>query len=1066
MKRIIIFLFYIFSILSICSLYAVETISLEIQMITPENRDTRNLLSDVLIKSASRASRIYDKYISVEQKKDLSGTADYQLQIMAVLNDESPVLVATFTKESSGESLSQSLMGEITEDSHLYLSEVIFKLWAEMNPRRIESHAQLPEYLEEIPSRYIIESAIPDFTGYNTASAVAVKENGNIILAMGALCYELTPDFNIVSQIGADQFNQTSTLFVFGAAVTPGGTVYLKPTSGREIYRVIDGASRSMRVRTGIDVTGPMAVLNNGVTILYHTMTRKFVRIEGNKRSNIDLNLGPYTYVYAMAAGPEGNLWIHDSMEQRFKIYSDDGTFIDSIIPVGLKGETLSPLSMTVSSDGSVILYSSGALYKFDREGILQWKMGGYQFRDYETFPITPLNLAVDPVRGFIYMTDYASNRVLKFYDPGLNQSSPDDKTRKIIDLNRKIDSTPGSSDLLWEKAEYYLQNESWVLAKMWLEEIVNENPFDSKADALLVQMEMNSLMNQVENLKSETFEIIESLGPESARQKYSQTVQLYEKILSLNPGQQDVINDLNRFRESYNRDAAVPGSRQKPLTIASINMGNIFPSLIHFYVKNPLGKVTVKNDLDIPVRNIRAELSLRQFIDYPKQSKPIESLSPGEEAEIDLHILLNEKAFNLQEDLPVLAQINISYEISGDQQIVSETTNATLYRRTALSWDDTAKLAAFIMPNEGVVSTFSHRVLEADREENGLPPKMIDAARICDALGTYGITYVEDPDSPFSQILGKEQHVDTVRYPRTTLHIQSGDCDDTTALLTSLLESAGISTAIMTSPGHVFLAFDTEEPVSNKWMFETGIMRVIESDGTIWIPVESTLLSEGFYRSWSSASAIINKTPEGDIEFITVKDQRETFPPLPLSESNMIIIEPGREQIDPLFHRSLESLRESLYDSSISALESLIKESRDRRQRQLNNKLGILHARFQEFRKAEDIFKKLIRENDDYLSPYMNLGHLYYYSMDFDRALSTFQEAQKLKPDSVMVNLALAKTYHRLDDSANTVRFFSIVQSRSESLSDQYAYLVNDNVSARAGIDGEPPISWNVEED
>jgi len=251
----------------------------------------------------------------------------------------------------------------------------------------------------------------------------------------------------------------------------------------------------------------------------------------------------------------------------------------------------------------------------------------------------------------------------------------------------------------------------------MWLEEIININPFDSKADSLLVQMEMNSLLSQVDKLKTETFDIMEKLGPESARSNYTKAVVLYEKILSLNPGNQQVISDLNRFKEAYNQEAATPGTQQKPLTIAAIEIDNIFPSLIHYYMNTPVGKVVIRNDLDKTVHNVKAELNLRQFIDFPKESETVSSLAPGEEQIIYLNILLNEKAFNIQEDLPVLAQVNIIYEVEGSLQNVSQTTGATLYRRTALSWDNTAKLAAFIMPNEGIVSAFSHRVLDVNLE-------------------------------------------------------------------------------------------------------------------------------------------------------------------------------------------------------------------------------------------------------------------------------------------------------------------------------------------------------------
>jgi len=120
----------------------------------------------------------------------------------------------------------------------------------------------------------------------------------------------------------------------------------------------------------------------------------------------------------------------------------------------------------------------------------------------------------------------------------------------------------------------------------------------------------------------------------------------------------------------------------------------------------------------------------------------------------------------------------------------------------------------------DGSFLLFAQGWLYRFRHNNRLAGRLFRGIRVCDALGTYGIAYVEDPDSPISRVLGKSAVVDTVRFPRTTLLIRSGDCDDTSALLGSLLESVGVSTAIMTYPGHVFPAFDTGEPKENLWLF------------------------------------------------------------------------------------------------------------------------------------------------------------------------------------------------------------------------------------------------------
>lgn len=160
---------------------------------------------------------------------------------------------------------------------------------------------------------------------------------------------------------------------------------------------------------------------------------------------------------------------------------------------------------------------------------------------------------------------------------------------------------------------------------------------------------------------------------------------------------------------------------------------------------------------------------------------------------------------------------------------------------------------------------------------------------KIAEALGKYGIKYTRDPDSPAESVIGFPEKIDTVRFPRKTLLIHSGDCDDSTSLLASLLESGGIETAVITSPGHVFLAFNTEEPKQNRWMFSTPETSVITYSGTIWIPLETTALNSGFTHSWILASREYSKySNSGRTEFLPVRKLWRVYPPVPLKKVSM----------------------------------------------------------------------------------------------------------------------------------------------------------------------------------
>ena len=58
---------------------------------------------------------------------------------------------------------------------------------------------------------------------------------------------------------------------------------------------------------------------------------------------------------------------------------------------------------------------------------------------------------------------------------------------------------------------------------------------------------------------------------------------------------------------------------------------------------------------------------------------------------------------------------------IGGVDRTTSTVVTATINRNTALTWDDTRKIAAYITPNEETVSGFARRVLDIGDSARGL---------------------------------------------------------------------------------------------------------------------------------------------------------------------------------------------------------------------------------------------------------------------------------------------------------------------------------------------------------
>ncbi|MCK4542225.1 MAG: transglutaminase domain-containing protein [Spirochaetales bacterium] len=74
--------------------------------------------------------------------------------------------------------------------------------------------------------------------------------------------------------------------------------------------------------------------------------------------------------------------------------------------------------------------------------------------------------------------------------------------------------------------------------------------------------------------------------------------------------------------------------------------------------------------------------------------------------------------------------------------------------------------------------------------------------------LGLYGLNYVVDPRTPYTELSQQREWIDFIQFPRQTLEYRAGDCDDLSILYCALLESVGIETAFITVPGHILMAF------------------------------------------------------------------------------------------------------------------------------------------------------------------------------------------------------------------------------------------------------------------
>ncbi|NOY09782.1 MAG: hypothetical protein GXP33_13175 [Spirochaetes bacterium] len=1048
------------------SLWA-ETVFIKKPAVFSENGESKDSVTELFLQAGKIASDLYSEYFKIVSfKKGRPEESDYSLSSTASLNGRESIITLRMNSAGGGKERNFTIFGYPADGTSLYIANAVFYLWSGFHGYLESRMGPPPVYADELPMEAIKNTVIPEMPMMLMPVDVAVKKNGNLLAAFSTICVEFDSRFRILGEPGRSLFESGNYSFAAGVAVTPGGTVFLKPALGRDIYRLNDNLPHPQKWRIGFNLYGPFTALSDGSVVAVDLQKKNAVVVMGRKRKTINLFTGPYSNIALISGGPEGNVWVYDITEKRIRIHSPEGRFLDSIIPVKDPGKGEYPVSLSVYKDGRFILYySPGEMVCYNRLGIPLWKVSGIPdiyFNDSENLPPNA-HTAVDSGRGIIYVSDQLGKRIIKFLDIGYRRDYgiKSDFERKIIALNKRITADSGLS-AIEEKASMYESAEAYEMSASLREKILDKDPNNVRAYTSLEHLKTGMMSASAEKLKNEALKLLKRLGPESARLKYNMAVRLYERILASDPANSKARSDMDELKNSFIEKNK--GTKEYfPLTVETFKLDNLFPSLMQYYKSHPAGSVTIKNDLNDDVSDLKVSIFIKKFMDFPQVSKETNVLKPGGRAEIELYVLFNQKVLDLEEDLNIQVNMELSYKVKGIERSFSDARVITLYRRTALRWDDSGKLASFITPNEAAVERFSHRAAAEINEKSGylLPDKFLRAVKIYDALAGYGIKYIEDPDSPISRVLGEVRTEDTVRFPRRTLLLKSGDCDDTTALLSSLLESAGVETAIITSPGHVFMAFNSGESSRNGWMFNTDSLTAISYGGYLWIPLETTVLNKGFVSAWEAASDIYKRYEGRDkIEFLTVAAEQKKYPPISLPKSIFRAAEPDFGKIEELFKNSIKRLDLSLYREIASVYRKKLNSASGKKRASLSNRIGILHARFGRKEAAEKIFLKTIKDYPGYLSSYVNLSNIYLMGKNPAGAEKILQEALVIRPQSAVVNLQLARVYYSKSDGKQVLKYFLKAEKSAPELAERYNYLKNisgEEASAvRASAAGE----------
>ncbi len=414
----------------------------------------------------------------------------------------------------------------------------------------------------------------------------------------------------------------------------------------------------------------------------------------------------------------------------------------------------------------------------------------------------------------------------------------------------------------------------------------------------------------------------------------------------------------------------------QPKLQIIDPRFEPVFPVFFKWYDSNPAGTVVIVNKENREIRNVKASIFVKEFMDAPKVFAEIPVLAKGEAKEVPVQALFTDSVLGITESTKVAAEIEVSYELGNGTLKAMRVETLRVLDRNAMNWADDRRAASFVTAKDPVILALAKDVAGAVREAGGAGSDLDlrIAMGIYQALGLYGMKYVIDPASSYVDFSKNESAVDFLQFPRQTLQYKSGDCDDLTILYAALLESVGVETAFITVPGHILAAVALPMTPEEAERTFSRLDRYIVDKGKTYIPVETTIFARGFNAAWAEGARQW-RLGGTEARLIPVRDAWKTYEAVGLREDAPSLSYPAARAVVASYRGELDRFVSDELVPQVARLQEEIKRS-GASSRNLN-RLGVLYARYGKYAEAEVEFQKVVKRNEEYVPTLVNMANI-----------------------------------------------------------------------------------------
>ncbi|MGM0575237.1 MAG: hypothetical protein ACQEXJ_05865 [Myxococcota bacterium] len=316
-------------------------------------------------------------------------------------------------------------------------------------------------------------------------------------------------------------------------------------------------------------------------------------------------------------------------------------------------------------------------------------------------------------------------------------------------------------------------------------------------------------------------------------------------------------------------------------LLVESVTLDDLYPSRLPIYAEQPFGRVVLRNPSDRPMTGVRVRVQIPQVAAEPAVLRA-DDVPPGEAVEVPVTMVLDRaKVLAIRENTPARADLVVTYQNGEGEVTDAFTQSLVVFAKNAIDWSEAESVAAFVTHKDPAMEAFASQALRSGVEvPEHLAKPLRTPALLFEALATLPVQYQRDAANPFSR-----NTLDSVAFPGETLKRRAGDCDDLSVLYAALLESQGVGSAFLLTPGHILVAVDTGVSFERApGLLGVKAALLMERDGRAWLPVEVTRLTDTFFPAVAAGAAEVNRHAgtDGGLEVIDVAEAWKSYPPFP----------------------------------------------------------------------------------------------------------------------------------------------------------------------------------------